>query len=111
MYRGTMGRMNSGAKRWSAPKTTSGMAKHRLLKATIFSRPRALATSFFEAMAATKKTAMPVEHMAAAVREIANKAAKMARCMGLPFQYINTKVEILLRKHLRNGVFRRVGLV
>src|SRR5215467_4204258 len=80
-----MGRTKSGAKRWSAPKTANGMAKHRLLKATILSKPRALANSVFAAHAPTKKRTIPATHMAVATRETAKKAARMIGCMGLRF--------------------------
>src|SRR5712691_6100517 len=39
MYEGTLSMMNLAAERCSAPKTAKGMAKHKLLRATILSRP------------------------------------------------------------------------
>src|SRR5579859_112990 len=87
MYFGTRSLTNSGPKRWSAPKTASGTAKHRLLKATILSRPWAWAISFFAAHIPIKKTAMPAEHIATAVPEVAKNTARMAGCMGLLISY------------------------
>ncbi len=54
MYRGTRFMSSRGPKRCSAPKTASGMAKHKLLKATILSRPRAEAISLFAANTSIK---------------------------------------------------------
>jgi hypothetical protein len=55
MYFGTRSLTNPGPKRWSAPKTARGIAKYKLLKATILSRPRASAISFFAAHTPIKK--------------------------------------------------------
>ncbi len=76
MYGGTSSTMPCPVKRCNAPKTPSGMAKHKLLKAAILSRPRAWVISFFEANTPIKKSAMPVKHMATAVREIAKNITR-----------------------------------
>src|SRR5215510_9597341 len=68
MYRGTMGRMNCGPKRCNAPKTASGTAKDKLLRAKILSRPRTSAISFLAAHAPIRKSAMPAAHMDVDVR-------------------------------------------
>jgi hypothetical protein len=77
MYGGTMSLTNAGPKRCSAPKTASGIPKHKLLKATILSRPRASAIWFFAAHTPIKKSAMPAEHIATAVPEISKNVARV----------------------------------
>src|SRR5262249_26681095 len=80
MYGGTIGAMDFGLKRCSAPKTARGTATHKLVKATILSSlygPRAATMSFFAAHAAIKKSAMPATHIAAAVRESPRNTARM----------------------------------
>src|SRR5271169_5289873 len=74
---------DSAAARCRAPKTAKGAAKHKLLKATTLSRPRARAISVFAAHSATRKSRMPAAHIEDAVRENSRNAAKMkvSRCM------------------------------
>src|SRR5712691_9221615 len=84
MYEGTLSMMNLAAERCSAPKTAKGMAKHKLLKATILSSPLALAISLFAAHIATMKSKMPALHIETAVREISKKMARMVVCMEMP---------------------------
>src|SRR6266849_3338431 len=84
IYEGTSGRTNSTLERCRAPKTAKGMAKHKLLKATILPRPLAPAMSLFAAHSATRKSRMPALHIETAVREISKKAARMVACMWMP---------------------------
>src|ERR1700741_4035048 len=77
MYGGTLSMMNLAPERCSAPKTANGMAKHKLLTATIFSRPRARAISVFAAHSAIRKSRMPAVHIETAVREISKNVAGM----------------------------------
>src|SRR6266481_836695 len=84
MYEGTPSMMNLAPERCSAPKTAKGMAKHKLLRATILSRPRARAISLFAAHSATTKSRMPALHIETAVREIAKNVARMVVCMWMP---------------------------
>src|SRR5579864_552481 len=84
MYLGTMGRTIPTSARCRAPKTAKGTAKHRLLKATILSRPRARAKSSFAAHRAIRKTRMPAEHIETGVREITKNEARMVVCMWRP---------------------------
>src|SRR5260370_17249111 len=72
MYEGTLSMMNLAPKRCSAPKTAKGMAKHKLLKATILSRPPARAIPVFAAHSATRKSRMPPLHLDAPVPETPN---------------------------------------
>src|SRR5437763_11634658 len=81
MYAGTRFATNRGPKRWSVPKTASGAAKHKLAKAMILSRPRALAISFFAAHTPIKKSATPAEHIATTVLEMSKNMARMAGCI------------------------------
>src|SRR6266566_408307 len=85
MYEGTTSMIDLVAERCSAPKTASGTAKHRLLKATILSRPRAWAISFFEANTPIKKTAMPAENIATGVGEISKSAVRIVGCIDSSF--------------------------
>src|SRR5689334_2894447 len=84
MYWGTRFMRARGMERCSAPNTASGMAKHKLVRATILSRPRALAMSFLAAHAPIKKRAMPAEHMATAGRERSENMKRMVEGIGLP---------------------------
>src|SRR5271155_5149859 len=77
MYEGTPSMMNLAPERCSAPKTAKGTAKHKLLKATILSRPPARAISVFAAHIATRKSRMPALHIETVGREISRKAARM----------------------------------
>src|SRR5437660_6598192 len=83
IYEGTMGRTKSTPERCSAPKTAKGAAKHKLLKTTILSRPRAPAISALAAHRAIRKSRMPAVHMETGVRENSNNAARMIVCMGI----------------------------
>src|SRR5690242_8817868 len=82
MYEGTASMMNLAPERCSAPKTAKGTAKHKLLKATILSRPPARAISLFAAHSATRKSTMPAPHIEAAVREISKNVARTVVCMA-----------------------------
>src|SRR6266404_300571 len=84
MYEGTASMMNPAPERCSAPKTAKGMAKHKLLKAAILSRPPARAISLFAAHSATRNSRMPAPHVETAVREISKKVARMVVCMWMP---------------------------
>ena len=81
MYDGTARMMNLAPERCSAPKTAKGMAKHKLLRTTILSRPPARAISVFAAYRATRKSRMPALHIETAVREISKNVARMVMCM------------------------------
>src|ERR1700722_18842794 len=81
MYEGTASMMNLAPERCSAPKTANGMAKLKLLKATILSRPLPRAISVFAAHSATRKSRTPAVHIETAVREISKNAARMVVCM------------------------------
>src|SRR5713226_7428397 len=84
IYEGTLSMMNLAAERCSAPKAAKGMAKHKLLRATILSRPAPRAISVFAAHSATRKSRMPALHVETAVREISKNAARMVVCMWMP---------------------------
>src|SRR5581483_8825063 len=84
MYDGTEDMMNLAPERCSAPKTANGMAKDKLLKTTILSRPPARAMSVFAAHSATRKSRMPAPHIEIAVREISRNMARMVVCMWRP---------------------------
>src|SRR5262252_10789637 len=84
IYGGTIAMTNCGPKRCSAPKTASGMAKHKLLKATSLSRPRASAISFFAANTPITKSAIPAKHIATSVREISKNMAKIVWRIDFP---------------------------
>src|ERR1700728_739882 len=84
MYAGTPSMMNLAPERCSAPKTAKGMAKHKLLRTTILSRPPALAISVFAAHSATTKSTMPALHIETAVREISKNVARMVVCIWTP---------------------------
>src|SRR5579875_457269 len=83
MYDGTASMMNLAPERCSAPKTANGMAKHKLLKATILSRALARAISVFAAQSAITKSTMPALHIETAVREISRNVARMVVCMWM----------------------------
>src|SRR5229473_888513 len=84
IYEGTLSMMNLAAERCSAPKTAKGMAKHKLLKATILSRPPPRAISAFAAHSATRKSRMPALLIETAVREISRNVARMVVCIWMP---------------------------
>ena len=78
--------MPLAADRCSAPKTASGIAKHRLLKATTLSTPVARATALFAAGKPIAKRTTAAAHVAFAVRDTSNnisagKAFRMFRYM------------------------------
>src|ERR1700759_3637037 len=75
IYDGTASIMNLAPVSCSAPKTAKGMAKHKLAKAPILSRPPAFAISFFAAHRATRKTRMPALHIEIDAREISRDMA------------------------------------
>src|SRR3984957_825349 len=83
MYEGTMVARAFAAARCRAPKTAKGAAKHRLLKATTLSRPRACAISSLAAHSATKKIRTPAPHIETTVGEISKNVARMVSCMWL----------------------------
>src|SRR5271154_306279 len=82
IYEGTMGKRDSAAARCRAPKTAKGAAKHRLLKATILSRPRTREISVFAAHSPTRKSKTPALHIETTVREIARNVASKVVYMG-----------------------------
>src|SRR5438445_9882916 len=84
MYEGTLSLMNLAPERCSAPKTAKGMARHKLLKATILSRPPARAVSAFAAHSATRKSRMPAPHIETNEREISRNAARVVECIWMP---------------------------
>jgi hypothetical protein len=84
MYEGTPSMMNLAPEICSAPKAANGIAKHRLLKTTIFSRPPARAISDFAAHSAIRKSRMPALHIETAVREISKNAARRVWYMWIP---------------------------
>src|SRR5262249_45421976 len=100
MYRGTMGMMNCAPERCNAPKTASGIAKHKLLNATILSGPRATAISFFAAHTPIKKSAMPAAHIDVAVRD---NSTNMTSMVGRMDSRVGAECEILIQ----NGAFER----
>src|SRR6201987_2435637 len=81
MYEGTMVIRDFAAARCRAPKTAKGAAKHKLLKATTLSRPRARAISSLAAHRATKKIRMPTPHIETTVWEIPKNVTRMVSCM------------------------------
>ncbi len=81
MYEGTASMMNLASDRCSAPKTAKGMAKHKLLRTTILSRPPARRISVLAAHSATRKSRIPALHIETAVREISKNMAKMVVCI------------------------------
>src|SRR5208283_1412797 len=81
IYEGTMSMRDLASARCSAPKTAKGTAKHKLLKATILSRPWARAISVFAAHSAIRKIRMPALHIETGMREISRNAARMVGCM------------------------------
>src|ERR1022692_1247975 len=84
MYEGKPSMMDLAPDRCSAPKTANGMAKHKLLKTTIVSRPRAGAISVFAAHSPIGKSRMPAPHIETAVREVSRNVARMVVCMSMP---------------------------
>jgi hypothetical protein len=83
MYEGTLSMMNLEPERCSAPKTANGMAKHKLLKATILSRPLARAISVFTVHSATRKSRMPAPHIETTERGISKNVARRVVCIWM----------------------------
>src|SRR6202051_210975 len=81
MYEGTPSMMNFAPERCSAPKTARGRAKHKLVKATILSRPLARAISVLAANRATRKKRIPAPHIESTAGEISKNVARMVVCM------------------------------
>src|SRR6516225_12390192 len=86
MYDGTPIARDFAPDRCSAPNTARGMAKHRLLKATILSRPRARATSFFVAGSPRARITRPALHIKTAGRKNSKKRARRTGCIELSNQ-------------------------
>src|ERR1700691_4704176 len=84
IYEGTPSMMNLAPERCSAPKTANGMAKHKLLKATILSRPPARAISIFEAHTATRRSTMAAPLIETTVRETSRNVARIIETMWMP---------------------------
>src|SRR4029077_17318280 len=80
---GTRSMMNFAAAKCSAPKTAKGRAKHKLLKTTILSRPRACAISVFAAQAAIRKSKTLAPHIETTVRENSRNAKRLIVCMSI----------------------------
>src|SRR5580658_7299575 len=80
IYEGTPSMMDLAPERCSAPKTAKGAAKHKLLKATTLSRPRACAISVLAAHEAIRRSRMPAPHIEITVREIGTNVARMSKC-------------------------------
>src|SRR5579864_4649356 len=83
MYEGTIGRTDPTSERCRAPKTAKGTAKHKLLKATILSRPRARAISALAAHRAIRRIRMPALHIDTGVRGMSRNAARIIGCMWM----------------------------
>src|SRR5580765_2229686 len=109
MYCGTMGRTNSAAERCRAPKTAKGMAKHKLLKATILSRPRARAISVFAAHSAIRKIRMPALHIDTGVREVSRNTARMVVCMSMLILTLGLFGDVFPGQMIRCPIYTRVG--
>src|ERR1051326_966993 len=77
MYGGTRPIMALPSETWSAPKTASGTAKHKLVSAKIRSRPRARAISFFAANSPITNTARPATDIHRAGLENSTNAARI----------------------------------
>src|SRR5579864_8758714 len=83
IYGGTMGRTDPTSERCRAPKTAKGTAKHKLLKATILSKPLVRAISVLAAHRAIRKIRIPALHIETGVRGISTNAARMIGCMWM----------------------------
>src|SRR5579863_3431252 len=88
MYDGTAAARDCGRERCSAPKTANGMAKHRWVRATILSMPRARATSFFAATRPIASSATPAMDIDKAGPENPRNTARIVGCMNLPNRYL-----------------------
>src|ERR1700752_259582 len=80
MYGGTRPIMEFPRAKCSAPKTANGMAKHKLVRATIRSRPRARAISLRAAHRPITSTARPAMDIRNGGPE---KSMKAARIVGI----------------------------
>src|ERR1035438_4203757 len=87
MYDGTAFIINFPPERCSAPKTANGMAKHKWVRATTLSMPRAWVISFFAANRPIASSASPAADMEKAVRENSRNTARVIGCMDLPNRY------------------------
>src|SRR5262249_20680894 len=101
MYRGTRPMTICGPKRCSAPKTASGIAKHRLLEATILSRPCAAAISCFWTHTPITNSAMPAEHIATTVITNTPHPPEGVRHAGSPKAVGGTPHQIILHARRR----------
>src|SRR5208337_3576790 len=81
MYEGTPSMMDLAPERCSAPKTANGAAKHKLLKATILSRPRAWEISVFAAHEAIRKSKMPAPHIETGAGENSKNVERAIACI------------------------------
>src|SRR6266851_1541963 len=106
MYDGTRSMRDFAPERCSAPKAANGMAKHKLVRAAILSRPRAWAISFFAAnrpITSSDRTAADIEK---AEREKSKNAARRFGCMDLP---IGTAPRILRQSQRRGHPCEQYG--
>src|SRR5215471_2102295 len=87
MYDGTRASRDCWLERCSAPNTANGMAKHKWVRATILSMPRARAISFFEADSPIASSARPAADIHNAAPEDARNTARTVGCMDLTNQY------------------------
>src|SRR5271154_127205 len=85
IYEGTPSMMDLVPERCSAPKTANGMAKHKLPKTTILSKPPARAISVFAAHSAIRKSSMPAPHIETAAGDMSKNVASMVVCMWIHF--------------------------
>src|SRR5882672_10491247 len=102
MYDGTRSIRNFAPERCSAPNAANGMAKHKLVRATILSRPRAWAISFFAANRPITSSARTAADIDKAVRENSKNAARRVGCMDLP---IGTAPQILRQSSFKAALF------
>src|SRR5580698_2514601 len=81
IYEGTRGRTKFMPERCRAPNTAKGAAKHKLLKATILSKPRARVISALAAHRPIRKIRTPAQHIETAVPGSSSNMARMVVCM------------------------------
>src|ERR1700731_4236001 len=105
MYDGTRFIRNFAPERCSAPKAANGMAKHKLLRAAILSRPRAWAISFFAANRPITSSARAAADIEKAVRENSKNAARRVGCMDPPISIAPQ----ILRQIVQGRTFRASG--
>src|ERR1035438_4397180 len=70
--------------RCSAPKAANGMAKHKGVRATTLSMPRAWTISFFAAHRPITSRARPAADIEKAVLDTSKNTARIVGCMDLP---------------------------